>query len=554
VSFFRPARAGSADQGRPDRLARALDASDHLIALVDATGGALFMNATARTALAVDPVSSDASRVERLFDAIGVSGPAFDRWVGDFDFDPNGAEGPQRYRLEVVAHRRDDGRVEHISVIGRHLERLESDPLTGLPNRSLLFERIERATEGLRGHGATHSVALLFVDIDHFKAVNERVGLERGDAILVEVARRLASVVRPGDTVARFGGDEFVVLCERLDHAADAVVIAHRIDLVLRPPIHVDDHELRVGVSIGISYADPEAADPSAMLRDADEAMIRARTGGGDNWAIFDEELRDSAARRQRIETALRSTRDGEELEVWYQPVVSLVSGRTTGVEALVRWRRDGVLVPPEDFVPVAESTGLVVPIGAWVLQTASRQVAEWQQIPGREDLRLAVNVSARQIQHPGFAAIVARVADGSSLRRDTLWLEITESLLLDDLAEAGERLAQLAGLGAHLALDDFGTGYSSLSYLRRLPVAAVKLDRSFVAGICSDPQDTAIVTAVIELARALGKECVAEGIEQREQFELLRSLGCDSGQGHLFSPPVEAARLEEMLRRDADA
>jgi diguanylate cyclase (GGDEF)-like protein/PAS domain S-box-containing protein len=431
-------------------------------------------------------------------------------------------------------------------------ERLRSqamhDPLTGLPNRSLLFERLERAVDGLRGHGTRRSVGLLFIDLDHFKVVNDTLGHALGDDILKEVADRLAAVVRPGDTVARFGGDEFVVLCERLDDPGDAVVIAHRIDVALRRPLRVDDREFELGVSIGISYADPEAGDPLAVLQDADAAMYRAKSEGRGHWVIFDERLREEAARRQRTETALRSTRDGRELEVHYQPVVSLASGRITGVEALVRWRRDGRLVGPSEFVPIAEDTGLIVPIGAWVMRTASRQVAQWQQLPGHQDLTLAVNVSARQIEHPHFTPLVSEVLNGSSLRRGTLWLEITESLLLDDLNTATEHLERLARMGARLALDDFGTGYSSLSYLRRFPVESVKLDRSFVAGIGADAEDSAIVTAVIELARALGKRCVAEGIETEQQYALLRDLGCDFGQGYLMSRPVPAEELRELL------
>ena len=423
------------------------------------------------------------------------------------------------------------------------------DPLTGLPNRSLLFERLERAVEGLRGHGTRHSVGLLFIDLDHFKTVNDTLGHALGDRILTEVADRLAAVVRPGDTVARFGGDEFVVLCERLDDPGDAVVIAHRIDQALRRPLRVDEREFELGVSIGISYADPEAVDPLAVLQDADAAMYRAKSEGRGHWVIFDERLREEAARRQRTETALRSTRDGQELEVHYQPVVSLATGRITGVEALVRWRRDGRLVPPSEFVPIAEDTGLIVPIGAWVMRTASRQVAQWQQLPGYEDLSLAVNVSARQLEHPHFTPLVSEVLNGSSLRRGTLWLEITESLLLEDLNTATEHLERLARMGARLALDDFGTGYSSLSYLRRFPVESVKLDRSFVAGVGADAEDSAIVTAVIELARGLGKRCVAEGIETEQQYELLRELGCDFGQGYLMSRPVPAEELRELLR-----
>jgi EAL domain-containing protein (putative c-di-GMP-specific phosphodiesterase class I) len=317
---------------------------------------------------------------------------------------------------------------------------------------------------------------------------------------------------------------------------------------VLRPPVRLGDKEVRLGVSIGISYADPDADDPLAALRDADAAMLLAKAEGRGQWVIFDEQLRERAAARERMETGLRSTRHGEELELRYQPSVSLSSGRITGVEALVRWRRDGKWIDPEDFIPVAEETGLVVPIGAWVLQTAVDQMAQWQQLPGWEDLRLAVNVSPRQLQQPEFAAMVARVADRSSLRHGSLWLEITEQLLMEDLGLASQRMERLSRLGARLALDDFGTGYSSLSYLRRLPVDAVKLDRSFVAGVTTDPGARAIVAAVVHLAKALGMESIAEGVEHAAQVELLRSFGCDAVQGNLIAAPVDASTLAQML------
>jgi diguanylate cyclase (GGDEF)-like protein len=401
----------------------------------------------------------------------------------------------------------------------------------------------------VRDVGARHSVALLFIDLDHFKAVNDTLGHELGDKILITVAERIAAVVRPGDTVARFGGDEFVVLCERLDRPEDAVVIAHRIDAVLHEPMGIDDREMQLGVSIGISYADDEDRDPSAILRDADTAMYRAKASGRGRWVVFDDALREHARDRQRIETALRSSRHGEGLELHYQPVVHLPTRRIIGVETLLRWRHGGALMSPAEFVPIAEETGLIVPIGNWVLETASAQVAAWQRLPGWERLRLSVNVSARQLGHAGFASIAAGVTSGTGMARDTLWLEITESVLLDDVDDARERLERLRTLGVRIALDDFGTGYSSLTYLRHFPVDAVKLDRSFVAGVQHDVGDAAIVSAIVHLATALGKECVAEGIEHEGQLASLLELGCSAGQGYLFSAPLPAAELGELLR-----
>ena len=310
---------------------------------------------------------------------------------------------------------------------------------------------------------------------------------------------------------------------------------------------------MQLGVSIGISYVDGADQDPSALLRDADTAMYRAKESGRGRWVIFDDALRQQARDRQRIETALRASRHGEGMELHYQPLVDLATRRIVGVETLVRWRHSGELMSPADFVPIAEETGLIVPIGNWVLETAGAQVAEWQRLPGWSSLRLSVNVSARQLEHPSFAAVVARVADGTGLAPETLWLEITESVLLHDVDDARDRLDRLRALGVRIALDDFGTGYSSLTYLRRFPVDAVKLDRSFVAGLEVDPDDVAIVSAVVQMAAALGKDTVAEGIEREGQMDALVSLGCRFGQGYLFSRPLPAEGLADLLADRSD-
>lgn len=544
------------------------DLTDDLAILLDARGRLLHLNAAARRFYAIDDASVE-HRVGRNWepadDSINevIAGiledpHGFVRWTGEVEAVRHDGEVVPML-VQLLAHRDGSGTaIEFFSAVGRDigdrklLERslqrqATHDPLTGLPNRALLFERIHRALDGVRSVGARRSVALLFVDLDHFKAVNDALGHELGDRILVAVAERISAVLRPGDTVARFGGDEFVVLCERLDHPEDAVVIAHRIDRALQDSLGVSDREFQLGVSIGISYAE-EDDDAAAILRDADTAMYRAKAEGRGRWVVFDDELRAQAGERQRTETALRSSRHGEGLELRYQPVVDLATRIVRGVEVLVRWRRDGELLSPSSFVPIAEETGLIVPIGNWVLETACAQVAQWQQLEGWESLRLSVNVSPRQIEHAGFAPVVAGVTDGTGMRRGTLWLEITESALLGDVDQARERLDRLRALGARLALDDFGTGYSSLTYLQRFPVDAVKLDQSFVAGLDSDAGDAAIITAVVELAAALGKECIAEGVEREAQLDSLRRLGCGSAQGFLFAPPLTAAEMSELL------
>ena len=566
-------QTAEAARAKQDRrlLSEISDLTDDIAVLLDGDGHLRYANAAARAFFDLGDagdqhggrrLDADWHPAGSLFERVGrmlrdASGET--RWSGEATaVRPDGEIVPMLAQVLVHGDPADRS-ARFFSAIGRDIrdrKRLEMsleeqathDPLTGLANRALLIDRVGHALDGLREIPGRSSIALLFVDIDHFKSVNDTLGHDLGDQVLRGVAERITSVVRPGDTVARFGGDEFVVLCERLDRPEDAVVIAHRIESSLREPWRAGGRELQLGVSIGISFADDSDTDPSAVLRDADTAMYRAKTDGRGRWVIFDDELRERASERQRVETSLRRTSHGEELELYYQPVVDLASGRITGVESLLRWRQDGRLVQPADFIPIAEETGLIVPVGAWVLETACTQLSEWQALPGWSDLSVAVNVSARQLQHPSFAGVVAEVTDAQSTTPGTLWLEITESVMLDDVVAARARLERLKLLGVRIALDDFGTGYSSLTYLRSFPVDAVKLDRSFVAGIDVDDGDTAIVNAVVHLARALDKECIAEGVETSAQAESLRALGCGLAQGHYFSRAVPAAAITDLL------
>jgi len=417
------------------------------------------------------------------------------------------------------------------------------DELTGLASTALLYERIGRATNGLRHPGARGSVALVRIDVG---GVDGRSGEVVADLILVEIAGRIGDAVRPGDTVARSAREQFVVLCERLDSSEDAVMIADRLDTSFEAPFGPPDRPIALDVTISIAVADRESPDLQHAMGEP-LAGPSARTDDG-RWQIFDEHLRSRAAQRRQIETDLRATADGQDLELHYQPVVSLHTGLVTGVEALLRWRRGDELLGPDAFIPLAEDTGLIIPIGNWVLRTACEQVARWQQLPGWHGLRLAVNVSARQLQLREFAGLAVTVADETGLAPGTLAIEITESVLLDDVESSGQHLDHLKQVGIEVSLDDFGTGYSSLTYLRGFPVDSVKLDRSFVAGTGTDPGDTAIVTAVVNLASALGLECIAEGIETEAQLKVLRSLGCDSGQGYLFSPGIPPQQFRERF------
>ena len=549
------------------QLVDIFDLTDDIVVLIDATARLLYLNASGRRALGLDdeefdriqgqPWSPHTSIGAVLREALGEDG-TFSSWSGEMSFEyPDGVTRPMS--MQVLSHRDDDGAIEFYSAVLHDISELKQleaslerqathDPLTGLPNRTLLFERINRAIEGLRMSGSVHRVGVLFVDLDHFKVINDSLGHALGDRLLRAIAERIRTAVRPGDTVARFGGDEFVVLCERLDSVEDAAIIAHRVESTLQAPFLIDGHEIHAGVSIGISFADASELDPVAILRDADTAMYQAKSDGRGRWVMFDDDLRHRAVERQRTETALRQTRHGEDLVVHYQPVVDLQTGSIRAVEALLRWNRDGQFIRPDDFVPVAEETGLIVPIGAWVLDTACRQVADWQSRDGWSNLGLSVNVSARQLQYPGFPATVMGTLADSRLHPDTLAMEITESVLLDDVVQAGRRLEELRSLGIQIAVDDFGTGYSSLTYLDRLPVDLVKLDRSFVTGVGIDPTRTAIVTAVVNLAHALGIGAVAEGIETDQQRAELHRLGCTYGQGYLIAPPMSAEQFEESV------
>lgn len=553
------------------RLLDVFDRTEDHVVLVDTVGNLLYMNAAGRRFHEMSDEEFEAAHGRPWTVGIDFLGrepdffdPDFSSWSGEVMTSRlhDGPDDPGvAVSLQISAHRGVTGEIEYFSAVARDMterKQLEDslarqathDPLTGLPNRMLLFDRITSAVDGLRESGASKRVALLFIDIDHFKVINDSLGHALGDRLLRGIGERIRTAVRPGDTVGRFGGDEFVVLCERLDRPEDAVVIAHRIEMTLQMPFTVDGQEIHTGVSIGIAFVDPDDPDPQAVLRDADTAMYRAKSDGRGRWVIFDDELRHQAVERQRIETALRHTRHGEELEVHYQPVTALEDGRVVGVEALLRWRRDGRLMQPAEFVPVAEETGLIVPIGDWVLRAACADVARWQELEGWESLSLAVNVSARQLQHPGFVTSLAAIVHDAGLRPGTLAIELTESVVLDDVPQSRERLERVRDLGVTIAVDDFGTGYSSLTYLHQLPIDVVKLDRSFVAGVGSDRHDTAIVNAVVDLASALGLRSVAEGIETVEQLDQLRALGCTYGQGYLLARPTDADGIRALLAR----
>jgi len=420
------------------------------------------------------------------------------------------------------------------------------DALTGLPNRVLLVDRLEQAIT--RTTRSDENVAVLFLDIDRFKVVNDSRGHAAGDELIVGVADRLRDTVRPTDTVARFGGDEFVVVCQEAETLNGAMAVADRIVASLREPFRIGGEEIFLTVSVGIAIAGPGASSET-LLRNADAAMYRAKEQGRARCEFFDETMQTEAATRLELQTALNWAVQRDEMRVFYQPLINIASGAPVGVEALVRWQHpDRGIVNPADFIPLAEDSGLIVPIGRSVLDRAAADFAAWRTVVPADPFTIAVNLSAHQLRHPGLLEQVRTTLAEYELAPSSLCLELTETALLEDLDRHLGVLLALRDLGVRLALDDFGTGFSSLTYLKRFPVDIVKIDRSFVAGLGVTHCDTAIVRSVIELAHALSLTVVAEGIERPEQLEALRSLGCDVAQGHLFSPARPQAQLLQWL------
>ncbi len=422
------------------------------------------------------------------------------------------------------------------------------DPLTSLPNRALALDRLEGALARRRRDG--RAVAVLLADLDQFKLVNDSLGHAAGDDLLVALAPRLHDAVRPSDTVARLGGDEFLVVCEQLDGAHEAIRVAERVAQAIKQPIVLSAGEHFITASIGIAVAESADALPDDLLRDADAAMYRAKERGRGRYELFDEVLRKRVLLRLRTENELRRALVQGELRVVYQPVVELAGGTVTAVEALVRWQHpQRGLLDPVDFIPVAEDSGLIGALGDWVLAAACRDGAAWQQrFPRADPLLVCVNASPRQLANAAFPARVADIMSRNGLAPGSLALEITESVLMEEAHAPVTVLASLREYGLRLMLDDFGTGYSSLAYLKRFPLDVLKIDRSFIAGLGRDEEDSAIVAAIIQMARTLGLTVVAEGVERPEQLERLRELDCDRVQGRLIAEPMPAADLERLM------
>lgn len=424
----------------------------------------------------------------------------------------------------------------------------QHDSLTDLPNRLLLSDRLAQSIS--RAERSQQKLGLLFLDLDGFKHINDCLGHTAGDRLLRSVAQCLRACVRNSDTVSRLGGDEFVIMLSQITHARDAACIADKVLQVIREPHHLAEHDLHLTASIGIvSYPD-DGTDAETLLKNADFAMYQAKDAGRDNYQFFKPELKLRAIQRQSLQGDLRQALQHQELSLNYQPKLSLQTGAIRGVEALIRWRHPhSGLIPPAQFIPLAEECGLIVPIGRWVLREACRQARAWLDA-GIEPMTVAVNISTVELRAKGFIAGLRAILAETGLDPDRLELELTETFLMQDSLSTVAVLEAIRDLGVHLALDDFGTGFSCLSYLKRFPIDTLKIDRSFVRDLATDADNAGIVNAVINMGKSLQMRVVAEGVETRAQLEFLQEHSCPEGQGYYFAYPMVAEELTQLMAR----
>jgi diguanylate cyclase (GGDEF)-like protein len=490
------------------------------------------------------------------------------------------AEQAERQRAEAereraeAEHIRAEQAERHVEELNHYIDKLEStqlelseskehfrhaayhDTLTGLPNRLLFTDHLRMAIERTR-RDANYAFAVLFLDADRFKNINDSLGHTYGDQLLTEIAQRLQSCTRQLDTVARFGGDEFALLLDGISAPEDALRVAQKIQDELLVPFDLNGHEAFTSASIGIALSGAGYNHPEDVLRDADTAMYRAKGGGKARHEVFDRAMHTRAVKMLRLENDLRRALERQEFRVHYQPILTLKTGELAGFEALVRWERpDRGLVSPADFIPLAEETGMIVPLGLWVLEEACNQLREWQLAsPANRALTMSVNLSGKQLTQADVAEQVRNVLYRTNLDPRHLKLEITESVVMENAESAAVVLSSLRALGLGLSIDDFGTGYSSLSYLHRFPVNTLKVDRSFVSRMTSGDENLEIVRTIVTLAKNLGMDVVAEGIETGEQLAQLKALKCDYGQGYFFAKPLDVAAVEDlMLGRNLNA
>lgn len=465
--------------------------------------------------------------------------------------------------LNTVPIRNEQGQVTHfISVMREVTERKQAeeelrrnafhDSLTGLPNRLLFMERLEQTVARSR-QSADHQFAVLFLDLDRFKVINDSLGHLIGDRLLIAIARRLEACVSHEDTVSRLGGDEFTILLERIQNLEDAKKIAERVHRTLSTPFNLNGHEVFTSASIGITLSTTHYELPEDLLRGADIAMYRAKASGKACHEVFDTEMHTRVVKLLQLENDLRRAIERQEFLLYYQPIVALTTGKIVGFEALVRWQHpEQGIVSPAEFVPMAEETGLIIPIGQWVLREACRQMKAWHTLFSHQPpLSISVNLSSRQFSQPSLIGQICQTLNDTGLDARHLKLEITESVIMENTESAMDMLLQLKAMGIQLSVDDFGTGYSSLSYLYRFPMDLLKIDRSFISRVDVDGEKLELVRTIITLAWNLGMDVVAEGVETIKQLAQLKALKCEYAQGYLFSKPMGSADVEKLLRED---
>jgi diguanylate cyclase (GGDEF)-like protein/PAS domain S-box-containing protein len=565
AGFFRDVTERRQSEERMRKLSHALESIADMVVITDRNGVIEYVNA-AFESVSGFRASELIGRKPSLLKS-GRQGPEFYRLLwqtilggGTFHdvFVNRRKDGTLFYEEKTITPLKDGaGDITHFVATGRDItERMQAeerlqflahhDTLTELPNRALFLDRLKQSLARARWHGRL--VAVMFLDLDRFKTINDTLGHDTGDRLLQEVGVRLQRCLREGDTVARFGGDEFVILLNDVAAGQDVSALAQKMLEALRPELVVDGATLHVTASIGASLFPADGEDAATLLKNADTAMYRAKDTGRNNCQFYSSEMSARAFERLTLENSLRRALAREEFVLYYQPKVDGASGRMLGVEALLRWRHPEFgLVPPSDFIPLLEETGLIVPVGEWVLRTACRQLAAWHA-GGAGGLRLAVNLSGRQLADPGLHRLVEDVLADWCVNPQHVEVEITESMIAQHAQETLDTLEALSRLGVRLDLDDFGTGYSSLSYLQRFPIGALKIDRTFVMDLPQDENDAAIVRAMVSMGRALRMELVAEGVETEAQRDFLLALGCQAMQGYLFGRPLPADELTARL------